>query len=130
MPQLQPSLSNFTQVRFAGALTAITTAQTSDAFTPGYYGSSFPPKVRVLVAIQGATTSTDVTVSIGMSDSANVEAWTAPLIAEIRALPSGDKVASMLTFSTGRAASLRIAVESAVQGAGAKVYYAFEDERS
>lgn len=128
MPRLQPALAQFTQATFSSSTDAINAATISDAVAPILFGPTFPPTMRVHIALPGATTTTEVQVSVGAKDATNIETWSAPQITEIRTLPDSTKVASMLVFRTGRAVSLRIAVETAIQGAGAKIYYAFEDE--
>jgi hypothetical protein len=129
--------TNFRQIKFAGLTNAITAVNVSDSFGPTLEGfpypsnyPSFPDVVRVLVALQGATTKQDVQISIGITDGTGTEGWSAPQVAEIRALPdeAGTKVASILTFSTRNATSLRIAMETALDGDGAKFYVSFGDK--
>jgi hypothetical protein len=134
--RLSSPFANFTQISFANSLNGINAAAVSDALLPASYfaGSMseqyFPPTAYVLVRLEGVITSAEVAVSIGITDANDVEGWSVPQVAEIRALPDGDgtKVVSLLSFKTLYAKSLRVALESAIAGGGAvKIYLAFED---
>lgn len=135
MKRLQPSYANFTQATFEGLSTAKTDTGISDAFTPATLaayltGDRFPPQIKILVKLQGApdAATTEVQVSLGITDANGCESFSAPTIGEVRTLSDGSQVVSLLTLDTLQAVSLRISLETAIGGAGAKVYYCFQDE--
>ena len=134
MSKLMPWYADFTQAPFDGGLDGITSASISDAILPHVSDRYFPPFVHVAVVLDGAVTNTDVTVSLGVIDLQVVldgggPFWTVPATQEIRTIPDDSVVAGRFTFQTLRAASIKIALESAITGGGsAKLFIAFTEE--
>jgi hypothetical protein len=82
--------------------------------------------MAVAVELTGTITNTSITLSVALTDENNVTVWSAPMVAAVRTLPGGVKVADLLFFDIFRVNQAKIALESAITGGGtATVRYAF-----
>lgn len=132
MARPTPLLGNWQQAKFSGSTNGVTAAGLTDVITLSGDGAIatgvpyFPRSMRIAVLFEGAVTNRDVTVSLGTTDPV-VTAWSVAQTQEVRTLPGGAIVCGIFVFDTLNATSLQIALESAITGGTAKVYYCFQE---
>ena len=136
MSKQGPWLGKFTQAKFDGSVAGVTAPGVSDVLARTLTEAELrrdeapqlPPTARVNVVLEGVITNTEVVVSVGVTDVNGITGWSSPQTQEIRSLPSATKIVPMFTFSTLRASSIAVFLESEITGGGsAKIYIVFED---